>query len=158
MFPVFSQARVAAKSTHSMSNLKRLATAWSIYLVDFDEMSTPAKNWNTNMINNLPAGESSTVDGVLIDPLLEGKAEQRGYGMNIGVAEKDTSRFLDPSKVIVYGLTTNPGKDALISPDTLRTASSFPFRTIWATADGAVTKGLIDGGQRFQWKPVLMKK
>lgn len=37
LFPVFAQAKVAAKKTQSLSNVKQLGTATQIYLADFDD-------------------------------------------------------------------------------------------------------------------------
>ena len=158
LFPVFSQAKVAAKSTLSMNKMKELGVAWSIYLADSDDRACPLPDWNRNLKELVPDHEPDVSYDVLIDPLLPESGNQLGYGMNRSVALMDTISFEDPSKVIVLALTTTPGKDAEVSKDTLRKASQRPYRTIWATADGAVTKELIDGAQRLQWKPVLMKK
>lgn len=49
LFPVFAQAKVAAKKTQSLSNLKQIGTAGHIYLADFDDVlmqSTPATGSN----------------------------------------------------------------------------------------------------------------
>ncbi len=49
LFPVFAQAKTAAKKTQSLSNLKQIGTAAQIYLADFDDVvfqTTPATGSN----------------------------------------------------------------------------------------------------------------
>jgi prepilin-type N-terminal cleavage/methylation domain-containing protein len=41
LFPVFAQAKKAAKQTQSLSNVKQVGTAHSIYLTDFDDVTVP---------------------------------------------------------------------------------------------------------------------
>lgn len=38
LFPVFAQAKEAAKKTQSLSNLKQIGTAWTLYSADVDDM------------------------------------------------------------------------------------------------------------------------
>lgn len=45
LFPVFAQAKAAAKTTGSVNNLRQLATAMHIYVSDYDDMTPPAF-WN----------------------------------------------------------------------------------------------------------------
>jgi len=37
LFPVFAQAKTAAKATQSLSNLKQIGLAWNMYLADYDD-------------------------------------------------------------------------------------------------------------------------
>jgi prepilin-type N-terminal cleavage/methylation domain-containing protein len=43
LFPVFAQAKAAAKSTQAISNMKQIGTAWWIYQSDFDDMFSPRR-------------------------------------------------------------------------------------------------------------------
>lgn len=47
LFPVFAQAKLAAKKTQSLSNIKELGLATQMYLNDFDDRYTPAFNGAT---------------------------------------------------------------------------------------------------------------
>jgi prepilin-type N-terminal cleavage/methylation domain-containing protein len=38
LFPVFAQAKMAAKKTASLSNSKQIGTALTIYAIDFDDI------------------------------------------------------------------------------------------------------------------------
>jgi len=46
LFPVFAQAREAARKASCQSNLKQMGTAWLMYAQDYDEM-TNANTWNS---------------------------------------------------------------------------------------------------------------
>ena len=42
LFPVFAQAKLAAKKTQDLSNMKQIGTAMQIYLADYDDILPPA--------------------------------------------------------------------------------------------------------------------
>src|SRR5580658_2780655 len=42
LFPVFAQAKLAAKKTVSLSNLKQIGLAWQMYGNDYDDYTMPA--------------------------------------------------------------------------------------------------------------------
>ncbi|MES1228346.1 MAG: prepilin-type N-terminal cleavage/methylation domain-containing protein, partial [Armatimonadota bacterium] len=46
LFPVFAQAKIAAKKTSCLSNVKQMATAAQLYLGDFDD-NYPLGSYNT---------------------------------------------------------------------------------------------------------------
>ena len=154
LFPVMKQARQAANSAESMSHLKQLTAGWMMYSTDYDDKTCSPESWNDKVVK----AYSDDSERMLQDPLLATEPEKRGYGLNAGTGSTLLGDYEDETKVIVFGITTKPGKDALITPNTLRKASNFPFRTLWTTANGMVKKALIDEAQRLQWKPVLMKK
>jgi len=43
LFPVFAQAKEAARKTQSVSNLKQIGTAWTLYSGDCDDMVMPVR-------------------------------------------------------------------------------------------------------------------
>lgn len=47
LFPVFAQAKAAAKATASLSNTKQLGLGIIMYSSDNDDMTVPAASWNT---------------------------------------------------------------------------------------------------------------
>jgi len=46
LFPVFAQAKVAAKQTTSLSNIRQVGTAGILYAGDHDDTSFPAEEWD----------------------------------------------------------------------------------------------------------------
>lgn len=48
LFPVFSQAKDAAKKTASISNVRQIGTAWVMYLADNDEVTAPLYYYDAN--------------------------------------------------------------------------------------------------------------
>lgn len=47
LFPVFAQAKSAAKGTASLSNLKQISLSAHIYAGDYDDRTVPATVWNS---------------------------------------------------------------------------------------------------------------
>jgi prepilin-type N-terminal cleavage/methylation domain-containing protein len=47
LFPVFAQAKAAAKKTASLSNIKQIVLAQMMYSNDYDDFVTPATAWGT---------------------------------------------------------------------------------------------------------------
>jgi prepilin-type N-terminal cleavage/methylation domain-containing protein len=54
LFPVFAQAKVAAKKTSMLSNVKQMGTAQLIYASDYDDLFSPAAIYD-NTFNNMGA-------------------------------------------------------------------------------------------------------
>lgn len=48
LFPVFSQAKAAAKSISSLSNTKQIGLGWLMYAGDYDDMVVPECVWNSH--------------------------------------------------------------------------------------------------------------
>ncbi|MBC8065656.1 MAG: prepilin-type N-terminal cleavage/methylation domain-containing protein [Chlorobia bacterium] len=55
LFPVFAQAKVAAKKTAQLSNVKQMGTAQLIYATDYDDLFSPAAIFRVNEFNNAGA-------------------------------------------------------------------------------------------------------
>lgn len=81
LFPVFAQAKTAAKATASLSNLQQLATATQLYQNDFDDVLPLSGAWNSgNDVAQLPSADTVSTwswflmpymktSGVVQDPL-----------------------------------------------------------------------------------------
>ncbi len=57
LFPVFAQAKVAAKKTSDLSNVKQIGTAEFLYMNDFDDVYNPV-----GVSTSCPAPETATWD------------------------------------------------------------------------------------------------
>ncbi|MCU0317353.1 MAG: prepilin-type N-terminal cleavage/methylation domain-containing protein [Fimbriimonadaceae bacterium] len=71
LFPVFAQAKAAAKTTGSVSNLRQLATGMHIYVADNDDITPPAF-WNI-----WPTPEGGTWD-LSVQPYLGQRVNKGG--------------------------------------------------------------------------------
>ncbi|ODU54109.1 MAG: hypothetical protein BGO01_18765 [Armatimonadetes bacterium 55-13] len=47
LFPVFAQAKAAAKSSACLNNVKQIATAAIMYAGDYDDVTVPCQTWDT---------------------------------------------------------------------------------------------------------------
>lgn len=56
LFPVFAQAKAAAKTTATLSNIKQVGTAGQIYLADYDDVVHPHRFYNPNVTPVIDAG------------------------------------------------------------------------------------------------------
>lgn len=55
LFPVFAQAKVAAKKTAQLSNVKQMGTAQLLYASDYDDLFSPAAVFRIDEFNNAGA-------------------------------------------------------------------------------------------------------
>lgn len=51
LFPVFAQARVAAKKTRAISDVKQLGTGWQMYAVDYDDRAINVSSGGTQGVH-----------------------------------------------------------------------------------------------------------
>lgn len=126
LFPVFAQAKLAAKKTADLSNMKQLGTATMIYMGDYDDLFPPVAQWNgtTNsyvlwssksvlgpyvknrQILSSPSGSQSQVTlpaGALPDNTTT--APSRGYFVNSLFSTTAT-----PNGQVIFGPTWPTGK------------------------------------------------
>ncbi|MEZ5162511.1 MAG: prepilin-type N-terminal cleavage/methylation domain-containing protein [Fimbriimonadaceae bacterium] len=52
LFPVFAQAKQAAKKTMSLSNVRQIGTAANLYMGDYDDVTPPVFWFDPNAINH----------------------------------------------------------------------------------------------------------
>jgi prepilin-type N-terminal cleavage/methylation domain-containing protein/prepilin-type processing-associated H-X9-DG protein len=81
LFPVFAQAREKARQAACLSNLKQIATAFSMYTQDYDEVLPP---WTSNACNTNPAGAGAfnfrSLYNSLVDPYIKNGAVAAATG------------------------------------------------------------------------------
>jgi prepilin-type N-terminal cleavage/methylation domain-containing protein/prepilin-type processing-associated H-X9-DG protein len=159
LFPVFAQAKVAAKKTNAISQLKNIGTAWQLYAADYDDYAVSVRSGGTQ-------GVHRTDFWVVMQPYVKnvqiffssertetgcyyhnandrqnttwGKAiydlnptgRCLGYGYNWGPQIYAGGGVLDPEQQIAGGGTTQPGR-ALTSFD--ESANLFVFGDTYDT-------------------------
>jgi len=85
LFPVFAQAKVAAKKTMVLSNCKQLGLANLMYTTDFDDLFPPTltgtPNWElkTFVVLDLPYIKNS---GLIMDPFTPAKLDSNPFVLN----------------------------------------------------------------------------
>jgi prepilin-type N-terminal cleavage/methylation domain-containing protein len=95
LFPVFAQAKAAAKTTTDLSNIKQLGTATAMYLNDYDDTFPAARSTESDANGN----PCSPVWTAAINPYV--KTSGIGSGSNWDVAN-GANIFHDPSDNRVY--------------------------------------------------------
>jgi prepilin-type N-terminal cleavage/methylation domain-containing protein/prepilin-type processing-associated H-X9-DG protein len=72
LFPVFAQAREAARKASCQSNLKQIGSAWIMYVQDYDEKSNN-NTWNSSTFGEDPAGgrEVRQIFGQRLQPYMK---------------------------------------------------------------------------------------
>ncbi len=68
LFPVFAQARESARKTSCQNNLKQWATAWSMYVQDYDETTVPIRTGGI--------GTSAFLWNVILQPYIKNTGVQ----------------------------------------------------------------------------------
>ncbi len=67
LFPVFAQAKAAAKKSADLSNMKQIGTGIAIYMGDYDDVYPPAASLDpANLVNTAPVWSSKAVTGPYI--------------------------------------------------------------------------------------------
>jgi prepilin-type N-terminal cleavage/methylation domain-containing protein/prepilin-type processing-associated H-X9-DG protein len=87
LFPVFAQAKAAAKNTQDLSNLKQLALVSQLYSSDADDVFVPcgaSDNWNSG--NQTP----------MTTPVPPAPNEWRGWGLQLSRYAKNKDIFRSP--------------------------------------------------------------
>ncbi|MFQ3676351.1 MAG: prepilin-type N-terminal cleavage/methylation domain-containing protein [Fimbriimonadaceae bacterium] len=69
LFPVFAQAKLAAKKTQTLSNIKQIGTAFQMYLVDYDDVFPPATGDADNLRPGGAFANANTFVG-LVNPYI----------------------------------------------------------------------------------------
>lgn len=67
LFPVFAQAKLAAKKAVSISNMKQIATGAQIYLADYDDVLVPLRWFNPGDLS-IPSSNGFYFYPVLLQP------------------------------------------------------------------------------------------
>lgn len=87
LFPVFAQAKLAAKKTASLSNMKQAGTAAVLYLGDYDDTIFPVED---------PSGPNSPL-GQQYPTACMGSYCRFGYPLLLQPYSKNTQMFYDPT-------------------------------------------------------------
>jgi|GEM_PF-3646894 len=143
LFPVFSQAKIAAQRTTSLSNLKQLALAGIMYETDHERLPSAPK-WEAKIAPYL--GENAT--SALTFP---GKDVPSTYAFYAPVGGIPIAKVKAPESTPLFFESFLPG------PSASGNAENFPNRAVWkkGSTPGQFGIAFVDGGAGFQlvgWK------
>lgn len=133
LFPVFAQAKLAAKKTADLSNLKQWATAVNIYTSDSDDVypiTVPGNNGTT--IYTMPTdrtpttnpGPRSSFHGNAMQPYLKNWDMYNGAQASI---EWNPFGAITPTPVVKFGYTLNSYLNAWNATSSPESASVISF-------------------------------
>lgn len=70
LFPVFAQAKISAKKTVSISNMRQIATGMLLYVHDYDDVAMPVYYYDSNNLS-IPSTHGFYYWGVLLQPYMK---------------------------------------------------------------------------------------
>lgn len=109
LFPVFAQAKLAAKKTGDLSNLKQIGTATMLYLGDYDDTLYPHRR----NCNNAGGTAATDVCSEYLDGSNNVKADFQGLkGNGDGALKRYYWVFMLQPYAKNYDLFKNPGGDS----------------------------------------------
>ncbi len=122
LFPVFSQARQAAKETMSLSNMKQLSLGMQMYSAEADGCFPPASNWGTLV---MPYTKN---DRLFHDPTI-GTPDKKpfGYAMNATTSGVRIDAILNPDNAVLLFTSNVRAMNAVGSESDLRKNSRGGF-------------------------------
>lgn len=129
LFPVFSQAKVAAQRTACITNMKQGAVATLMYASDWDETLPPATVWMNAVI-------PYTQKPVLQCPQVR---DGHGYAMNDGVSRKKTNKIPAQHTTVLLFETDDLAYNAHGKP---------PAASIPGPRHGSRTVSYVDGSTK----------
>lgn len=148
VYPILLSARPVGPRVSSLSNVKQLTTGWLVYVSDFDDVSCPSAHWNDVILPYIKDPDT------FLDPHLKKEVEQRGFGYSPMIAKLNLARVEEPGSVVAFGLTSNPGKDALLTSASVRLHDNY---TLFGFVDGHAKTFSEEEMSRVVWRPKLLK-
>ncbi len=144
LFPVFAQAKVAAKTTAMLSNVKQVTTAAIMYSADYDDTALIAQAWHPTA--TVPSGGS-------VHPRLD------EWGILVQPYQKNYDLLKDPLAPATPSITGNRNWDATIAPGmgyNFVTLSPWPlsaqdFRPVSLTSAGSPSETVMFASSYIQY-------
>jgi hypothetical protein len=146
LFPVFSQAREAAKRTESIENIKTLGTAVMIYIADYDDVYPPAERWET------------LITPILSDPdaLVAPQATQPvAYAFNSGLALVEAPSLPNANTTPMIFESNVAGPNAWGSSNSIYVRSRKVILGFADTSARAVDESMV---ATFTWNPEARRR
>lgn len=148
LFPVFSQARQAAKDTRSLSNIKQINMALQAYTVGADDRLPPASCWETALLDTRAVRDATIFE----DPnLAVGGAQVHGYAMNQATSGIELTKVPEPHRLVVPFASTVLQANASGGKGDVRLTKR--GRAVVGFADGSCQLTRAEDVDALQWSP-----
>jgi prepilin-type processing-associated H-X9-DG protein len=129
VFPVFAKSRESARKAICLSNMKNLALAMQMWLADHDDRFPTTERWVDELMPYLRNEE------VLKCPADESGARS-SYALNRAVIGKRLTDVEDPSALVVFYETANPGENPVGGPEDVASPARHLGGNSFGYADG----------------------
>lgn len=118
LFPVFSQARLAALNTRELTNAKQSAMALVIYAADYDEMLAKADGWMDAVTPYVGVPPGSSSGSVFNTPLEPGMTY--GFAFNSSLSQVSLTTVEAADKTVLVFSSTLDERNANGGPEIAR--------------------------------------
>ena len=135
LFPVFSQARLAAKRTQSLAHIKQIGLASAMYAAENDDRFPKAEAWEEVL-------RDSTDEDIFKDPQADANSGL-GFAMNSAASLAKIEWVDDPQNTVLFFSSSKPGPSANGGAEMLRLSNNY------------TTISLVDTSARIRKKDQL---
>ena len=139
LFPVFSQAREAARATSCLSNQKQLALGVLMYTQDYDERLPGSAHWMNDIEPYIRSSSSSSPYAFLPEHCPSAAMRNDsifGYAYSSKLDKKEMSSFADPKTTLMTYDSTNLAKNASDAESSMPSPGRHRGRNMASYLDG----------------------
>ncbi len=144
LFPVFSQARFAAKQTLSLTNLKQVGLAAAMYSADHNDRFPMTKGWETSLTPFISDPKLYTDPNAPTD-----FKNKRGYAMNQAAGSVKTTSIPSPNMSPLFFTSSVDEVSAVGGAEILRYDDA--KRAIVCAADGSARQIRPEAASGLIW-------
>ncbi len=148
LFPVFSQARIAAQRTQAITNVKQVGISLVMYTADHDDMYPAAKNWED------ATQEYIKSPGIMDQSFASAGVPVSRIALNRGISQKVAMEIPDPYNSVAVFLSTISTRNAVGGQ---KDVVNFQKRGIIGFVDGSTRAAPIEAVEQYDWKIEIPK-
>lgn len=148
LFPVFSQARVAAQKTQAITNIKQAGIALVMYTADHDDMYPMAKNWED------ATQEYIKSPGIIDQGFASAGIPVSRIAMNTMISQKVSMEVPYPDRSVAVFLSNLSTRNAVGGA---KDVVNFQKRGIIGFVDGSAKAAPFEAVEQYDWKVEIPK-
>lgn len=139
LVPVFAQARKAAHTTKSLSNVKQIGTGMLMYAADYNDVFPKADNWQTGVMPYLKDPE------LFIPPY---PTEPGGYAFNKSLSSFNSATLDNPFRTPLVFESSQAGENLSGGVEILRKIDK---RVVVGHADSSARRYEVPDAEALEW-------